>query len=139
MQARACETCIPEVLLNMQEEEGYPVYLHQCTSRRKPLPAKIVFHWMIKYDARQVIGRSSHALEAMSVIWVDLGSNRRLSATTRCSRSTGVANPTPRKMNLMVKCQTSRESGFARALTVRHPSRRSEALRRNLQGIRLAE
>ena len=40
------------------------------------------------------------------------------------------------RANLTMRCQTSTESGFARALTARHPSRRSEA---GLQGIRLAE
>jgi hypothetical protein len=38
----------------------------------------------------------------------------------------GVANPTPGKANLRVKCQTPRESGFARALTAQHPATRSE-------------
>ena len=47
-----------------------------------------------------------------------------------------VANPTPGKMNLIVKCQTSRESAFARTLTVHHPARRSGSLDLSLQGIR---
>jgi hypothetical protein len=34
-----------------------------------------------------------------------------------------------------LRAQASRESSFARALTVRHPYRRSEALYRSLQGI----
>ena len=46
-------------------------------------------------------------------LWVVFGSSKLL--TTRRSRSTGVANPTPGRTNLRVKSQTSRESGFARA------------------------
>ena len=43
-----------------------------------------------------------------------------------CGLRLGVANPTPGKTNLRVKCQTPRESGCARALTAQHPATRSE-------------
>ena len=60
-------------------------------------------------------------------------------STAHLSMLTGVANPTTGRANLRVKGKTSRESRFARALTVRchirHPSRRSEALYQSLQGI----
>jgi hypothetical protein len=38
-----------------------------------------------------------------------------------------------------VRCQTSREADLLVSLTVRHSSRRSQALYRSLQGIRLVE
>jgi hypothetical protein len=54
-----------------------------------------------------------------------VGSKGRLH-TTAFRPSARVANPTPGKTNLRVKCQTPRVSGFARALTAQHPATRSD-------------
>jgi hypothetical protein len=72
---------------------------------------------------RQRITRGLHSL-------IPCGSKETLiewrSRRMHVAQDTGVANPTPGKTNLRVKCQTPRESGFARTLTAQHPAKRSE-------------